>query len=146
MTGTFSTSIQMSCGPAPIWRALTNAELMSGWLGEPQMEIQVLTSWQIDSPIIIRGFHNGYFENKGTVLVFEKEQKLAYTHLSSVSGLADTQEHYSVIELILTRQIEGTLLTVNIERFPTEIIRKHLEFYWKSTLAIIKAKVEERPI
>ncbi len=119
---------------------------MAQWLGEPSMQVQVLTSWQINSPITIRGFHNGYFENKGTILQFEKEQKLAYSHLSSVSGLADTKENYSVIQMTLTKQVSGTLLTVIIEHFPTEIIGKHLEFYWKSTLAVIKAKVEGKPI
>jgi len=81
-------------------------------------------------------------ENKGIVLKYEKEKRLIYTHLSSLSRLPDKQENYSTLEFILTPTANHTLLTLNIENFATELIRKHLEFYWKTTLNVIKENVE----
>lgn len=37
-------------------------------IGEPEMGIEIITNWQVGSPIVIKGFHHKKFENKGTVL------------------------------------------------------------------------------
>ncbi len=111
-------------------------------MGDPELEIEVLTNWEVGSPIVIRGFHHSKFENKGIVLKYEKENRLIYTHLSSLSRLPDKQENHSTLEFILTPTANHTLLTLNIDNFATESIRKHLEFYWKATLNVIKEKVE----
>ncbi len=111
-------------------------------MGEPGMNIEVHTNWQISTPIIIRGFHHVKFENKGTVLKFDKYSRLSYTHLSSLSQLADLPESYSIIEFILTPVDGQTSLTLNITNFPTESIRKHLEFYWRTTIFKIKESAE----
>jgi uncharacterized protein YndB with AHSA1/START domain len=142
MLGKFSSSVTINSEPVAVWTALTDPGLMSKWMGGPELEIEVLTNWEIGSPIIIRGFHHSKFENKGMVLKYEKEQRLIYTHLSSLSRLPDKQENYSILEFILTPAANQTLLTLNIENFATESIRKHLEFYWKTTLNVIKEKVE----
>jgi len=116
---------------------------MSKWLGEPEVNIEVQTDWKINAPIFIRGFHHLNFENKGTILHYDREKKLSYTHLSSVSRLADNQENYTILEFILTPIDEQTLLTVNIKNFPTETIKKHLEFYWRTTVLTIKRQTEQ---
>ena len=144
MTDVFSTAVIVNAESAKVWTVLTNPELMSKWMGEPEMEVEILTSWKVNTPIIICGFHNEKFENKGIVLQYESEQKLSYTHLSSVSKLPDRPESYSVFEFILLRIEKGTLLTLNITNFPTETIRKHLEFYWKATMVQIKTSLEEQ--
>lgn len=125
-----------------MWRTLTNLEQMSKWLGEPEMNLQVKTDWKINSPISIRGFHHANFENKGTVLQFDKEKILRYTHLSSVSRLPDNEENYTVLEFKLTPIDNKTQLVITINNFPTETIRKHLEFYWQTTIFTIKKQSE----
>ncbi|GAB3704264.1 hypothetical protein GCM10027592_35410 [Spirosoma flavus] len=115
---------------------------MVQWMGEPEMNIDVVTSWDINTPIIIRGFHHENFENKGIVLQFDKENMLRYTQLSSVSRLPDSPENYSLLKFSLTPIGKQTLLILHIEGFPTEVIRKHLEFYWKSTMHLLKAHIE----
>ncbi|UHG94486.1 SRPBCC domain-containing protein (plasmid) [Spirosoma oryzicola] len=116
---------------------------MTEWLAEPEAQIQVITNWQINTSITIRGFHHVKFENKGIVLRFDQERKVAYTHLSSVSRLPDTAENYSILEFTLTPTNQFTHLRLTIENFPTESIQKHLEFYWRTTLFLIKEQVEQ---
>jgi hypothetical protein len=116
--------------------------MVTQWSGEPEMKIEVVTDWKINSPIIIRGFHHIRFENKGTVLQFDREKKLSYSHLSSVSRLPDKPENYSILEFNLTPSGKQTLLELIISNFPTETIRKHLEFYWRTTVVKIKRMAE----
>jgi uncharacterized protein YndB with AHSA1/START domain len=142
MTASFSTSVTINANSTKVWQTLTNPETMTQWLGESDMEIEVHTNWQINSPIIIKGFHHVKFENKGIVLVFDEERKLSFTHLSSVSRLPDISESYSILTFTLEPIDNDTHLTLNIENFPTESIRKHLEFYWRTTLVTIKNLVE----
>jgi len=144
MTERFSTSVTINSEPSDVWMTLTDIRIMSKWLGDPEMDIEVQTDWKINSPIFIRGFHHTNFENNGTVLQYEKEKILSFTHRSSVSKLADKKENYAVLEFILTLIDKQTQLTVNIENFPTETIRKHLEFYWRTTVLTIKEQTENK--
>jgi uncharacterized protein YndB with AHSA1/START domain len=142
MVQIFSISATINSGPAEVWETLTNLESMSKWLGEPEMRITVQTDWQINSAIFIRGFHHVNFENKGTILQYERNKRLSYTQLDSISGLSDKKENYTILEFVLTSLNNHTQLTINIENFPTETIRKHLEFYWQTTVLTIKAQTE----
>jgi uncharacterized protein YndB with AHSA1/START domain len=142
MTDKFSTAVVINAIPAKVWTTLTIPEKMSAWMGGPEMEINVMTNWKINSPILIQGFHHARFENKGFILKYDTESKLSYSHLSNISQLPDNSENYSILEFILTPDKEQTLLTLNIENFPTEIIRKHLEFYWRTTIIGIKKMAE----
>lgn len=144
MTDRFTTTVIINSGLNEVWTKLTVPDLMAEWMGEAEMEIEINTDWKIDSPIFIRGFHHVKFENKGIVLQYEKEKKLKYSHLSSMSRLPDKPANYSTIEFILTPIQKHTRLILNIENFPTEIIRKHLEFYWRTTIVTIKKSVEEQ--
>lgn len=142
MTNSFSTNITIIASPTKVWQTITNPKTIPQWLGEPDMEIEVQTTWQVGSPITITGFHHVRFENKGLVLVFDNERKLSFTHLSSVSNLPEIPENYSKLIFTLEPSSIATLLSLTIENFPTESIQKHLEFYWKTTLVTIKNKVE----
>lgn len=143
MAAIFSTTILIDSEPSKVWTTLTDTKLISDWMGEPEMKLEVETSWKINSPIFIRGFHHIKFENKGIILKYIKEQILSYSHLSSVSRLTDKVENYSILEFVLIPVNEqATTLTLNISNFPTEIIQKHLEFYWRGTIHRIKKYVE----
>lgn len=143
MLNSFTAHVQINNTPYKVWEMLTKPQIMTQWLGDPDMNLTVLTNWQVNSSVIIRGFHHTKFENRGVVLVFEKEKKLSFTHLSSVSGLPDVPESYSTLTFMLAPEENKTNLTLNIDNFPTESIRKHLEFYWRTTLITIKNKAEE---
>ncbi len=142
MTDKFSVAVTINSEPAKVWAALTDHKLMVQWMGDPEMKLEINTNWKVNEEILIRGFHHLKFENKGIVLSYDKEKKLSYSHLSSLSRLPDKPGNYSVLEFVLIPVDEHTLLTLFITNFPTETIRKHLEFYWRGTMAKIKNAVE----
>src|SRR5690606_15602797 len=125
-----------------VWNALTNVQAMKKWMGDPAMELEILTTWETGSPIIIKGFHHTRFENKGTVLEYTVDQVVSYDFLSSVSRLPDTKENHTVLRFILTPDENSTTLALIISNFPTETIYQHLNFYWNGTLMLLKKHVE----
>ena len=122
MTNRIENTIEINAAPAIIWEALTQPTLMRQWMGEPEMGIEVHTDWQVNSPILISGFHHVKFENKGIVLRYDINSVLEYSHFSSVSRLVDIPENYSIIRFVLTPIENYTILTLTIDNFPTEII------------------------
>ena len=135
-------SVLIETGPDIVWEMLTKPEYMKQWMGENEMDIEIETNWRVGQPIIIRGFHHAKFENRGTVLVYQPNQFLKYNHLSSISRLPDITENYTSIEFRLNQTGGHTSLTITLENFPTESIKQHLDFYWKTTLNIIKNQAE----
>ena len=139
----FTTTVLINSEPSLIWGALTDSTWMLKWLGEPEMKLEIDTDWRIGSPIFIRGFHHVKFENKGIVLEYVKDKRLVYSHLSSLSRLPDMPASYSILEFELAPQASMTQLNLTITNFPTDSIRKHLEFYWRATILRIKNSIEE---
>ena len=138
-----SKTIHINAPTSGVWETLTNPELMKKWMSEA--EINILTDWRVGNPIIIRGsLHRVKFENKGTVLQFEPEKILQYTHLSSLSRLPDQPENYTVLEFSLTPINNQTKLVFTASNLPTESIYKHFAFYWNVTLEILKRMIEKK--
>jgi uncharacterized protein YndB with AHSA1/START domain len=72
-------SATIDAPPSEVWRALTDPDLMTQWMAEPEMRLEVFTDWKVGSPIIVTGHHNNVdFENKSTVLEFEANSNLRY--------------------------------------------------------------------
>ena len=127
-----------------VWHMLTTPELMKKWMMS-DIEINIITDWKVGSPMLIRGTMNGKnFENKGTVLQFEPEKTLQYSHLSSLSRLPDQPENYSLVGFRVEPMQNETILTFTLSNFPTESIYKHLAFYWNVTLEVLKKMIEEQ--
>jgi hypothetical protein len=135
-------TIQIDAAPRAVWDVLTNAGLMTRWMAEPDVRVEVTTDWVVGAPIVVRGFHIARFENSGTVLAFDPPRLLRYSHLSSLSRLPDSTENYSIFEFRLDLIDCRTALTVTVSNFPTESIFKHLDFYWRGTMGVIKQFVE----
>ncbi|WP_118952059.1 SRPBCC family protein [Taibaiella helva] len=134
--------ILIKAAPQQVWRLLTEPMLMLQWMGDPEMQLEVDTSWEVGTPFIIRGRHHIRFENRGTLLCYEPSRRLQYSQLSSLSRLPDLPEHYTLLDFILEPDGEDTLLTLTLSNFPTETIEKHLAFYWLATLHKIKKAAE----
>ncbi len=112
----FNNNITINSDPAEVWEALTSSQQMAKWMADS--EIEILTSWQVGSPIIIRGdLHGIPFENTGLVLQFKPEKLLSYSHLSSLSTLPDEIESYSVIEFSLQPKGNQTILSLTLSNF-----------------------------
>jgi len=130
---------------ASVWAALTEPALMQQWMAERPLEI--ITDWTVGSPIVIRGqLHGINFVNNGKVLACEPEQQLTYTQLSSISHLPDVPENYAVLSFRLTPAGSATELTVTVHNFATEVIYKHLAFYWPVALGVCKRFVEQQAL
>src|SRR5687767_14174435 len=85
-----------------VWNNLTIPEQMKKWMLDTHMEMDVFTTWQVGSPITLRGnLHGMPFENTGKILKNELEQVLQYTHLSSLSELQDKPENYCLLTFTL---------------------------------------------
>jgi len=125
-----------------VWVALTDTTLMQSWMGGPEMGLEVSTSWEVGSPIIIKGFHHVKFENRGIVLEYVPDSVVSYNFLSSISRLPDEKENHSVLRFQLSPEEGHTALSLTIGNFPTETIYHHLNFYWNGTLAMLKRYTE----
>ncbi|NLR78153.1 SRPBCC domain-containing protein [Chitinophaga eiseniae] len=138
----FSDQVTIAAAPVDVWRVLTDTTAMKNWMGEPDMQLEITTTWEVNTPFIIRGFHHVRFENKGVIVAYEAQKRLSYSHFSSVSRLPDLPENYSLLDFRLTPAADQTILQLRIDNFPTETIFKHLQFYWRTTLVKIKQATE----
>ena len=147
--------VWIAASPVAVWQVLTDPALVHRWLAEPQVAAQIQTTWQVGSPIVIRGVHHVPFEARGTVLVCDPPTRLCYSQISSLSRLPDVPESEAQIAFALRATdlatdpptdlaTDGrTQLQLTIKRCATEAIYKHLEFYWGTTLRLIKTIAEE---
>jgi len=142
MTQLIEKTILINAPATRVWEHLTEPELIKKWMGDPELKIEIDTTWKVGSPIRICGFHHAFFENKGIILQFNPRKLLQYNQLNSVSRLPDTPENYTIITFQLRPAGTQTQLRLEITNFPTETIFKHLEFYWKTTPDIIKRQIE----
>lgn len=134
----------IAASPAVVWQALTQLDAMQRWMADPALRLQIQTDWTVGGPIRITGFHHVPFENRGRVLHCEPERRLSYCQLSSISRLPDNPENYSIFDFRLSAIAEGTNLEFSASQFPTESIYKHIEFYWRVTLVVLKRFVEQQ--
>ncbi|MES2274793.1 MAG: SRPBCC domain-containing protein [Bacteroidota bacterium] len=135
--GLISYSVIINSPAILIWKMLTDIELLKQWMLDDKIDI--LTNWEVNSPIIIEGnLHGMAFKNKGTVLKYDPYHTLCYSHLSSLSLLPDRPENYTNIEFKLEEQGGETGLNFTANNFPTETIKQHIGFYWNATLVILK--------
>lgn len=135
-------SIWIEATRKTVWKYLTVPALMKEWMGDEEMEIDIISDWNIGASFIIRGFHHVPFENRGTILKFKPETVFEYEYLSSISNLEDVAENYTTISFHLEAKGDQTELRVEARNFPTFEIYKHWEFYWNGTLSIIKWRIE----
>ena len=135
-------TVIINASASKVWNSLTNQELIKQWMLDT--EINVITDWQIGSPIIFKGsLHWTDFENKGTILQFESEKAFQYNYWSTLSGLPDIPEDYTVIGFVLSQIANQTALTLTLSNIPDEVTYKHLHFYWDVTLDVFKKLCEQ---
>ncbi|SDQ85652.1 SRPBCC domain-containing protein [Pseudoxanthomonas sp. CF125] len=144
MSQTFRQTILIDAPIEVVWDSLSIPGRMKAWMGEPELEIGIDTDWSVGGPIVIRGHHHVWFENRGTVLEFDPRTRLSYTHLSSLSRLsADEHANYATLEFSLAPMDDTTSLTLAITGFPTESIFRHMDLYWRGTLEVLRLHAEQ---
>ena len=95
-----------------VWLALTMPDLVKQW----QYGSDLLTTWEIGTPIIFRNEWNGQvFEQKGSVLEFVPESRLKYSLFFPRPDLQDIPEHRIFMTYELTESEGVTSLLVRQE-------------------------------
>lgn len=140
---TVDLEILINTSAQDIWAALTQPQLIGQWMLDTPVDI--LTDWRENGELLERGnLHGLPFENRGKIVRFDPPNALEYTHWSSLSIVPDIPENYSVVRFELRETSNQTLLTLKMSNLLTFEILKHMEFYWKTTLHLLKEVAESR--
>jgi uncharacterized protein YndB with AHSA1/START domain len=109
---TSESSVKISAPAKKVWLALTRPDLVKQW----QYGSDLLTSWEVGSPIVFRNEWNGQvFEQKGTVLEFSPESRVKYSLFFPRRDLQDIPEHHFLMTYELTESDGTTSLVVRQE-------------------------------
>ncbi|HHY48539.1 MAG TPA: hypothetical protein GYA10_02165 [Alphaproteobacteria bacterium] len=146
-------TIVIEASPAAVWRTLTDPDEIARWY----MGMRIETTWAPGEPLLISGtIGPKRYRDRGRVLLVEPERRLAYEWLPRISGLPDAPENYSRLTFTLAPAGAGaaTELTVAHAVPPSPVRRgkgweigpesaeKHVAFWWRSTLPLLKAVAE----
>lgn len=150
---TVTDAITIAAPPEAVWRALVDPQLSARW-----RNAAFETDWEPGSPIRITAtIGSKDYLDRGTVIATSAPTQLCYRFLPTVSGLPDVPESYSTVTMLLMAEGAGTMVAVThtVPPSPTrrgdgweigpESGHKHVVFYWRSTLPILRDLVEGRP-
>jgi len=123
-----------------VWEALTSPALIKQYF----FGTTVISDWKVGSPIRFTGTWEGKeYEDKGTVLKFEKGKVFQYNYWSSFSPLPDLPENYSVLTFELTPHGSTTELLLTQDNIPNEAALEHTGKNWDGVLGAMKKLVEK---
>lgn len=144
-------SIRVEAEPEDVWVALIDPRAGEKWRGA-----NFETDWTVGSPIEIEAFVGGErYKDKGRILRADPPTLLQYSYWSRVSGLPDAPQSCSTVTIRLEARGGETILTVEQLTPPSPTRRgkgweigpdsgwKHVEFYWRTTLPILKRVAED---
>src|SRR5688500_7423959 len=122
-----------------VWDALTNPEMVKQYFFGSEQQ----TDWKVGSPIIWNGEYEGQsYVDKGRVLEFEPNHKLAFSYLSSWSNMEDKPENYLMVTYEVTpAENGGTELTITQTNYDAEKAAHSAE-NWKVVIDGMKELIE----
>ena len=130
--------------PSAVWKALTTLSTLKQFF----FGSDVSTDWRVGSPISFSGNWKGKpYEDKGNIQTFDRDQRLAFTHWSPLSGMEDTPENYHVVSFDLRPASGGTevVLTQTNQNDAEPITPENRQEYaknWTMVLEGLKKAVE----
>ena len=133
--------------PSAVWKALTTPSTLKQFF----FGSDVATDWRVGSPISFRGNWKGKpYEDKGNIQTFDRDQRLAFTHWSPLSGMEDTPENYHVVSFDLRSANGGTevVLTQTNQNDAEPITPENRQEYaknWTMVLEGLKKAAEGAP-
>lgn len=149
---TVTQSIEIAATPDRVWETLTDRDKGRVW-----RSADYETDWQPGSAIAITAqIGPKRYRDKGTVLEVERPTRLTYEFLPRVSGLPDMADSYSLVSFELMPRGNGTELIVTHTVPPSPVRKgknfeigpesgeKHVTFYWRSTLPLLRDIIEGR--
>lgn len=100
-----------------VWEALTKSEMVKQYF----FGTELITSWKVGEPIVFQGEWEGQnYQDKGEVLEYEPNKRLAYSYLSNWSGKEDLPENYLWVCYEVTPISTGTELTIHQSNYDEE--------------------------
>jgi len=109
---TTDSTVKILAPAKKVWLALTSPGLVKQW----QYGSDLLTTWEVGSPVVFRNEWNGQvFEQKGTVVEFSPESRLKYSLFFPRPDVEDIPENYFFMTYELTESDESTSLLVRQE-------------------------------
>lgn len=122
-----------------VWNALVDPEAIEQYM----FGTSVVSKWKKGGPIVWKGVWKGKgYEDKGTIIELEPHHIIQYSHFSPLSGLPDTPENYHTVTVELSREENGTTLSLSQDGNPTEEARNHSQKNWETMLLSLKKLVE----
>lgn len=136
-----SSNINIQSTPEKVWDVLTNPEKIKEYL----FGTEVLTDWNIGSPIVFQGEYNGQqYKDKGNVIENTKNELLKYDYWSGFSGLEDEPENYSLVTYKIENLDNSSVnFTWHQQGFSSEEGKCHTEQGLQSMLEKIKELAEK---
>jgi len=101
-------SIEIKVPAARIWEILTDP----GHTVKYMFGCEVVSDWNIGSPLIWRGAADGVVYVKGSLLALEKEKLFSFTVFDPNAGIEDTPSNYTTVVIELNAGNGSTTLTV----------------------------------
>ena len=133
--------VSINASTENVWATLTQPGLIQKWMLDTPVEIH--TQWHEGGKLHERGdLHGIPFENMGEIILFNPGVALRYTHWSTLSFTADAPQNYSTLQFELEGTNNNTHLTLTISNLVTFEIFKHLQFYWRTALHLLKDAAE----
>ncbi len=134
-------SIAIDAPIAVVWDALTNPTVIKQYM----FGTDVVSDWKEGSTILWKGVWQGKpYEDKGTILKFEKERLVQYSHFSPLSGQPDVPENYHVVTVALSSAGDQTNVALSQDNNATEDERSHSASTWTMMLEGLKNLLEQQ--
>lgn len=109
--------ITINASAVRVWDAITQPEMVKQW----QYGADLITNWQVGSPIIFRNEWEGtIYEQKGTIVEIEPHKLVKYTLFAPRPDLADKPENYFTMTYLLEEISDQTKLAI-IQDDPREL-------------------------
>jgi uncharacterized protein YndB with AHSA1/START domain len=134
-------SIEIDASSADVWDALVNPTTAREYF----FGADVRSDWKEGSPITFTGAFNGNaYHEKGTILQYQPERLLQYSHWSDLEPLPDFPQNYRTWTFRIESVDTGVVLSVTEDNIPDETKRARSDEFWSGVLATIKRIVEAR--
>jgi uncharacterized protein YndB with AHSA1/START domain len=132
-------SVIVDAPPARVWAALTDPDQVRQYL----MGTDLSTDWLPGSPITWSGEWEGKpYTDKGEVIEVEVGKRLAYTHYSPLSGVADAPENYHTLWWSLKKVSGGTQVVLNQDNNSSQEEADRNRDNWQQVMASMKKVIE----
>lgn len=122
-----------------VWEALTSPKIVKQYF----FDTDLVTTWEIGSPLFFQGEWEGQkYQDKGKVLEYEHNKRLAFSYLSNWSGKEDLPENYLWVCYEVEQDGNDTNLTIHQTNYDEERA-KHSEENWASVVNEMKNVIEK---